>query len=130
MVSADIKIREFSEEDYGLLSGWWESRGWGIPALRTLPQTGFIVNDCVAGFLYTTDSTIGWVEWIISDPKAEGSNRDRSLDVLMGLLIEAGEMLGCDLLFTSLEHASLIERYKRHGFQVTDKGVTNLMRRI
>ena len=118
---------------YDTLKTWWEGHKWEPVQPVFLPQIGTVIesNDIpiCAGFVYQAKGTpLGWLEWVISDPESERSERDKSLDLLITDLIEKAKEAGTPVLFTSSNHAGLISRYTSHGFKETDTGVTHLIR--
>lgn len=125
-----MSIRLFNLSDYEMLSSWWKQHEWPSIPLSFLPKIGIIVGDCVAGFIYSTDSKICWLEFIISDPKCEQKKRQDALNLLIQEASNTAKDLGYEVIFTSVSHKGLIEKYKNNGFKVTDNNMTNLMRFI
>lgn len=125
-----MSIRLFNSSDYEMLSSWWKQHEWPSIPLSFLPKIGIIVDDCVAGFIYSTDSKICWLEFIISDPKCEQKKRQDALNLLIQEASNTAKDLGYEVIFTLASHKGLIEKYKNNGFKVTDNNMTNLMRFI
>ena len=71
----NFTIRELNETDYeSILVGWWKDWRWTPPPKDFLPdggKGGFIVYDgdipVCAGYIYITNSKVGWCDWIISN---------------------------------------------------------------
>ncbi len=80
------------------------------------------------GFLYRTDSGLAWMEWITTNPASDKMDRDKALNLLIETLINEAKSQGVAAVFTSVEDTGLIDRYGQHGFQVTDKNMTNMVR--
>lgn len=130
-----MNIRSFDLlKDYEDIFNWWTKHNWAPIMPHSLPTTGIVVeNDSkklCAGFLYRTDSNLCWMEFIISNPDSEKEERDISLDLLISELIIKAEEFNCKVIFSSINHPSLIERYKKHNFVETDKQMTNMIRSI
>jgi len=125
-----MEIKPYNRLDYWELCSWWAGHGWMAPDQDMLPEHGFIINNICAGFLYKTDSKIAWLEFIISNPRSEKLERNKALDLLIEQLYSRAKELGFKAIFTSATHKGLIERYKDHGFVVTDTSMTNLVKRI
>lgn len=121
-------IVAFTPSDYELLNSWWKDHGWTSPGLDMLPPTGFIVNNVCAAFLYKTDSPIAWMEFIISDKKADKDIKDKSLDILVDVIIEEAKKSNFKIVFTSSNHSNLISRLKKHNYVIGDENVTQLVR--
>jgi hypothetical protein len=125
-----MDIREFNKIDYYLICEWWTAHKWNAPSYLMLPKTGFIIEGLCAGFLYKTDSEIAWLEFVISNPKSDKELRNEALNILIEKLINEAKQSGFKVIFTSVEHTKLIDRYKNHGFVETDKSMTNMIKRL
>lgn len=125
-----MNIRRFQESDYKTICSWWKEHEWPLIPLSFLPKTGIIVDDCAAGFLYSTDSGLCWLEFVVVDKNSDKEKRRKALDVLILEASALAKTMGFSAMFSSLSHDGLINRYKKHGFQVTDKNMTNLIRVI
>lgn len=128
-----MKAEVFTAEHHPTLASWWEAHGWPVIPMSSLPARGLLVgeeNPVVAGFLYITDSDIGIMEWIVSDPKSSIFERSKSLDYLIEELCTLGKTLGCRLLLTFLKHDGLMKRVEKLGFVQTDKAMTHFGREL
>ena len=121
-------VRPYTPADYPLISSWWNARSFPPIPPQFLPPTGFIVGDHAAGFLYSTDSGIAWMEWITTNPQSVKIDRDNALNSLIDALTVEAKRLGFSAVFTSVADSGLISRYARHGFGVTDTTMTNMVR--
>lgn len=120
---------------YHIVSKWWNSQQWPAIPLEMLPQTGFLAvsggKPVAACWLYKTDSHIALLEWMIGDPEAAPKLRGDAQNLLIEQATREAQELGFKALFTMSQHARLIERLRtQHGFKVTDKGMTHLIRFI
>ena len=95
---------------------WWEAWGWQQLPDAALPPTRRMVNDCAAGFLYTTNSSIAWIEWITVDPKSDKLIRRKSLDELIKLLEQDAKGQGAEQIFIASLHPGLSARLDSHGY--------------
>lgn len=120
-------IRPYTFLDYTSLEHWATLRKFPLLPPDYLPKTGFIVPGHCIGFLYETDTPITWLEWVISNPEAKN---DEALNLLIETACSRAKELGYKMIFTSLEHKGLIERYKQHEFIATETGMTNMMRKL
>jgi hypothetical protein len=126
-----MEARQFNVlRDYQTVCGWWEAHGWPQLPTNLLPANGFIVEGLCAGFLYKTDSAFAILEFVVGNPSSDKIERGEALKVLIERAIESAREQGALVVFTSTEHPSLIEHYQTRGFVVTDKNMTNLVRRI
>lgn len=130
-----LRIRQFeAARDYPTVAAWWAGHGWEPVPEAVLPPTGYVVEfvnkPIVAGWLYRTDSAIAWLEWVISDPTSTPGPRNKATDRLISTASEAAKALGHTVIFSSLTHPRLIQRYENHGFKVTETQMTNLIKVI
>lgn len=126
-----MTVRQTTSEDYNKLVKWWEHYGFPVPPLEFLPDNGncgiMIVGedgtDYCAGFIYETNSKVCWMELIVANPdlKDKETRKEALISLIENLSYLAYEW-GYKWIFTSVEHPSLIERYKECGFKV---GTTN-----
>ena len=69
-----FNIRPLNENDYdSILVGWWEDWKWTPPGKDFLPDNGMggimVLDEEIpvcAGFMYTTNSKVAWIDWIVS----------------------------------------------------------------
>lgn len=131
-----MDIRPFRTEDYSLFSTWWEEHEFPVPPIEVLPESAGLVVEgpsgpICAGWLYSVyDTPMSWLEFIVGDPRASKDIRDAGLDALVESAMVKAKREGHVLIFTSVEHPALIERYKKHGFEVTDTRMTNFVRAV
>lgn len=121
-------IRPYKTEDLAEIGSWWNKHKWGVLPPEMLPKTGFVVESYCAGFLYKTDSSIAILEFIISNPSTDKEKRAEALDLLISTLITKAKEDGHSAIFSSIQHPSLISRYKKHGFVTGDLNMTNMVR--
>lgn len=129
MIAPALRPLQLSD-DYGAISEWWTAQKWPVIPREMLPGTGAIVPGRAAGFLYKTDSQIAWLEFVVANPASDKMERRAALDAVIQSLLATAQSMGFRAVFTSCQHPGLTARYQEHGFQVTDTGMTNLIRRI
>jgi hypothetical protein len=117
-------------EDYPTISSWWRERDFPTIPEHHLPKTGVVVGDVAAGFLYATDGGIAIMEWVTTNPAASSEQRHLALGILVNELCEQARAQGFSMMFASVGDVGLISRYQEHGFFVSDKGATNMMKRV
>lgn len=119
------------DKHYDQVKGWWEAHNWPPINADFLPNTGYIIEsdgvNVVAGWLYITNSPFGIFEWVISNPKVEKAERREALDMLISAVNKLAVGMGVKCLYTSTEHEGFIGRLESHGYQVTDRKVSNLI---
>jgi hypothetical protein len=120
-------MRHFIAQDHKTVATWWEGHGWQAIPLDALPARGLIVPELAAGFLYQTDSNIGIMEWIVSNPQATPRKAYEAIqDIVSGLHMMAKDM-GCKSILTFARHRGLIRLYEKSGFVKTDENMTHMI---
>lgn len=119
------------KDHYHVLCDWWSGHHWPVVPIEMLPSTGIVasVGDemVAAGFLYLTDSSVAWIEWLVTNPSASLKSRLRGLDHVVARLTEEAYAGTRRVIFTSSNNEGLINRLKNHGFQVGDTNTTQLL---
>jgi|TARA_R110000868_G_scaffold46568_1_gene153692 hypothetical protein len=132
-------IRKLNKTDYdNILLKWWKDWRWTAPPKDFLPddgEGGFIVYDkdvpVCAGYIYITNSKVGWCDWIISNFNyKDKTNRKKALDELIKILTHTLELSGCKYSYALIKSDSLIERYKENGYIEGDKYTKEMIKRL
>ena len=80
-------------------------------------------EEICAGFVYFTNSSAAWLEFIVSNFNYRQDDRQEALRFLIDVLTEMIKDKGSyKYIYTSLKSKSLIDRYSECGFQM---GSTN-----
>lgn len=131
-----LHVRSLTSEDYSEnLVKWWNDWKWTAPPREFLPENGlggFMVCDedypVVAGFLYTTNSSVAWVEFIVSNIEyRHKENRKKAIRLLILTLEELAKINGKKYIYSSLKSEPLINAYMDCGFV---KGSSNTQEMI
>lgn len=118
------------DKDYDVISSWWKSYKFPVIPREALPKNGFIIDETCAGFIYSTDSSISWLEFVVANPSLSKEERKQGLQKLLLGLTGLAKELGYSIIFSSVNHSSLMERYKEVGFEQSDTNMTNFIRRL
>ena len=124
-----LNIRRLKPNDWETLDNWWkEWDGWDNPGKDFLPENGtggFIVENenkpILAGFIYTTNSKVIWLDWIISDPNYREKNRKEAIELLINASENVCRTMGYKYVFSIGRNNSLINIHKELGWFVDEK---------
>lgn len=131
-----LHVRSLTSEDYSEnLVKWWNDWKWTAPPREFLPENGlggFMVCDedypVVAGFLYITNSSVAWMEFIVSNIEyRHKENRKKAIRLLILTLEELAKINGKKYIYSSLKSEPLINAYMDCGFV---KGSSNTQEMI
>lgn len=120
-----LNIRPLNVRDYDtILVGWWNDWGWTPPQKDFLPNDGtggIMVLDedepVCAGFMYTTNSKVAWIDWIVSNKQyRKKPQRKEAILLLVDTLTSIGRNTGHKYGYALIKHQSLIETYQELGY--------------
>lgn len=136
-LSLMFDIRLLNENDYDELLKWWKWFRFPAPAREFLPEQGkggiMVSKDGVnicAGFIYFTNSSIAWIEFIVSNPEYKDSDRKEAIELLISELTEICRVKGYKVAFTSIKNENLINRFSSSGFIKASTNTTEMMKVI
>lgn len=98
-----------------LVLDWARERNWDAN-LSDYPKTGIVVERKVMGFLYRTDSTVGYVDSLIVDPHVNRRELPKLLDRLATELYTVATNSGCRVVWLNTTLPSIARRARAIGF--------------
>jgi hypothetical protein len=119
-------VRKYSVEDYPIMEKWYTDRGLIPPMHQILPSLGYIVDECVMGFVYKTDSCLGLIDGIISNPQSNIRKRVNSLSLLYFILINRAKDAGITHLMGISDRRSTGRMAMKFGATKTNYNVWQL----
>lgn len=119
-----IEILQLTEQDYPIISKWWEEYHHSpFMPQSCLPDngTGGLMiykdkNPIGCGFVYRTNSSIAWVEYVVFNKSYRGEDRNDLLLELIKQLEYFAKINGSTVCFTTTASESLIDKYKQNGW--------------
>ena len=122
----ELSIRKLNEDDWKTLCSWCEQWPKWVPVPKhMLPENGtggFMVEKnnkpIVAGFLYTTNSKVAWVEWVVSDPTYRDSDRKEALELLIKGIENVAKNSGFQVILSIGRSRGLIEVHRKLGYTI------------
>lgn len=133
----DIQIKKLKESDYEIIVDWWKDWGWPPVPKDFLPENGtggamiYIDQKPVcAGFVYTTNSKVFWLDWIISDKQYHEAGRKKAIETLLHTLSLWCEGAGAKYIYALLKSDSLIKKYESLGFVQGDSYTKEMIKKL
>jgi len=127
-------IREFKETDYDLLSKWWEARGVFGASLDMLPPSGFVYLDggepIAMVFLYITNSSVGFVEWLTTSPNRDLLTARTACDRLEQHLETIAFNFEIKHLLGWVRQGGMEKEAVRNGYHLGDHQVTHIYKEV
>ena len=133
-----LMFRTLNEEDYETICAWWKQWKWAVLPRTALPNNGkggFIVEKngepIVSAFLYLTNSSIAYIEWIVSNPSYREADRKNAIELLINQCEEFCKTIsGVDTILSIGRHKHLIETHKKLGWQVDERPSHEIIKNI
>ncbi len=83
--------------------------------LTLLPESGWVVDDCVVGFLYCTAVPVAFVDVFTSDPNASSKRKYRAFEVLADTMKAGAKAAGVRMLVGMTHVRGLGRLLEKHG---------------
>ena len=124
----ELNIRKLKESDWDTLVSLWKMwPEWQKhPTKALLPENGtggLIVEKngkaIIAGFIYTTNSKVGWIEWIVSNADYREDDRKQASELLVSGLEHVAKISRCEVILSIGRSKGLIETHRGLGFKVS-----------
>jgi N-acetylglutamate synthase-like GNAT family acetyltransferase len=123
----NLNVRKIRLQDYEYIDKWWEEHGFTHLSKSILPMNGLggiIIEKekpIAAAYLYLTNSKVGYIDNLITDPKYVSKDR---FDVIL-MLIRACEQManevGCVEIWAMTDSEGIIERCKALGYSTSER---------
>jgi len=132
-----LTIRKLNSTDYEvILLKWWKDWGWLAPEKDFLPNNGeggVIVYDdeipVCAGFMYLTNSSVAWIDWIISNKEyRKKPHRKEAIELLIASLTNISKESGSRYGYALIKNKSLIEVYENFGYIKGDSYTSEMIK--
>lgn len=133
----DLTIRGLNATDYDEhLVKWWKQWNWEAPIKDFLPndgQGGVMVMDgdvaICAGFIYFTNSSVCWVDWIVSNKEYNKKpQRREAISLLIHRLTSICKESGAKYSYALIKSPSLIKVYKDLGYMQGDSYTSEMIK--
>jgi len=126
---SEFILKEFNaDQHFKTVASWWKFWRWTAhPTPAVLSDIGYVVEkdglDLCAGWLYTTNSVIGSMEYVIGNPFANSEIRSEALDFLIECLFQRNLKEGKSVFITNIKNESLAKRLVKLGFLEGDQNI-------
>ena len=124
----DIKVRNITVEDYYYINKWWIEQGYDPPGTDILPMNGLggvIVEKkekpIAAAYVYLTNSTMGYIDNLISDPKYFGRDRFDLIIYLIKACENIARKANCREVWATSKYKGILKRCKALGYTITEQ---------
>ena len=124
--------RPIEVEDYTTLMEWWNSYdGIEIPDSSILPNDGlggFVMEKegkmVAAAYVYLTNSAVGYIDFLISNPNYKGRDRYDIIAKLILVCSESAVAKGCKLVWAMTTYDGVVKRCRDLGGEILEDKYT------
>lgn len=111
-----MQIRLVEKKDLKIIADWYKNHGQEAEQADFLSDIGFIVDNIAAAFLYTTNSSVCWIESYISNPESNKKDRKKALDLITEAIIQKAKDLGFMAIICFIDLKTTYQRCLDYGF--------------
>ena len=124
--------RPIKVEDYTILMEWWNSYdGIEIPDSSILPDNGlggFVMEKegkmVAAAYVYLTNSAVGYIDFLISNPNYKGRDRYDIIAKLILVCSDSAVAKGCKLVWAMTTYDGVVRRCRDLGGEILEDKYT------
>ncbi len=123
----ELTVRALQESDWETLQSWWTKWEWPEMNRDLLPLNGLgglmiFKNEIpvVSGFLYLTNSSVAWMEWIISNPEYRDNDRKEAIELLIKELENVALSMNKTIILSVGRNKGLINAHRNLGYVIDD----------
>jgi hypothetical protein len=118
------------QKDYEKVANWWIDYGRPPVPARFLPDTGFIIDDLAACWVYKTNSIVVCLEPMIGNPNANKTLRGQAVNRLFETVVKYSKEIGAEAVVALSAHPTLPAVAAQHGFTKIDSGQSVYYREV
>ena len=125
-MSNELKIRKIKTEDYKYINKWWVEQGFKPVSLDVLPMQGLgglmieKQKPIAVAYLYLTNSKMGYIDNLISDPKYISKDRFNIILQLISACKQMAIETGCLDVWAFTNSKGIIKRCKKLKYNITE----------
>ena len=124
-MSKEISVRKITVKDYEYINKWWVEQGFDPPGYDILPMNGMggvIVEKekpIAAAYVYLTNSRMGYIDNLISDPKYTSKDRFNVILELIAACKEMAKEVGCLDVWAITNSKGIVKRCEELKYNVS-----------
>lgn len=110
-------VRRFEPKDFEALKNWGSQWGANYEE-HQFPKTGFIVDGIAAFFLYSSDSSVCWLENLVANKSADKTQKKEALNLLITAAFAEAKRLGFKVAYAASDLMVMAQHANNHGAKV------------
>ena len=109
-----MKARPYEPKDFEQIQAW--GKEWGANYSEDqFPQIGFIVDDVAAYFLYQTDSSVCFLENMVSNKKIHQEIKNQALTLIAEAILKKAKEEEFTVAYATTNNVAIAKRAAEHG---------------
>lgn len=109
-----MQVRRFHFTDFDEIKKWGEQ--WGAKyEFHQFPRTGFIVPGVAAFFLYKSDSSVCWLENMVSNKHADDQEKEQAIRLIVDAILQEANDQGFSVAYATTGISEVIVRAVGNG---------------
>lgn len=125
----ELSWDKIQESDLKEVYSWMMARRLAIPPPWSFSDIGLMVRGVAAGFLYTTNSGIAYLDSFITNPDRPKEERMGAIESIANALVHAAKSHGVSMVVCHSKFDSIVNAAMKIGFADTGPH-TGLARRL
>lgn len=131
-----IQIREYTDDDYPTIAGFWEKRDAVAPEARALPRVGYLavcgeeILACGFSYLDACGTGVAWLGWFATNPDVHGLRAGRGLRHVINNLEGVLTSLDYSVVVAATSQQSFARYLESRGYLTGDTGMTYLTKNL
>lgn len=109
-----MEVRRYQPSDFPQISEWGKQYG-AIYNESQFPKTGFIVDGIAAYFLYSTDSSVCFLENLIANRKSTPREKDKAIELIAQAILQEARDKKFTIAYATADIPQVIFRAIKHG---------------
>lgn len=111
-------VRRYLNEDFPQIKDWGEE--WGsVYREEQFPVYGFIIDGVGAYFLYSTDSSVCWLENLITKRGLDLAVKARAIDLLVDACLREAKAQEFTVAYATTDNLKLLKRAREKGASIS-----------
>lgn len=119
-----------SQRDTETAKTWLQIQGWPVMPDWAYPDLCYAVPGKAAVWLFTSNSGMCWVEYLVGNPLISKEEKHEAISHLLSYVAEEAKKLGAKQLITSTPHPGAARAYLEAGYVAGDTNCTQYLKYI
>ncbi len=116
-----MRVIKIGQQEYDVVCHWWAKQNRAIILREALPETGLMIladdgTPLAAGWVYNSNSNLGFFGWSTTNPEAKAKDRTAALKRLEATVSALAPEMGISVLCAFSGGGGWSRILKKHGW--------------